>query len=100
MTSTAMKSSRLWVIFGALFLGFFLYIIYAANHGTLPFFIRRLYLFPGGDKLGHFVLPGIASFFANQLLYPRHFLVFGKIFFVGTLILLFAFAIGGRIKKP
>ncbi|MCI5119908.1 MAG: trypsin [Candidatus Electrothrix sp. AUS4] len=90
MTSTAMKSSRLWVIFGALFLGFFLYIIYAANHGTLPLFIRRLYLFPGGDKVGHFVLLAIASFLANQLLYPRHFLVFGKVFFVGSLIVLVA----------
>ena len=90
MTSAAMKSSRLWVIFGTLFLGFFLYIIYAADHGTLPFFIRRLYMFPGGDKLGHFVLLAIASFLANQLLYPRHFLVFGKAFFVGSLIVLVA----------
>ncbi|MCI5140440.1 MAG: hypothetical protein D3909_01625 [Candidatus Electrothrix sp. ATG1] len=47
-------------------------------------------MFPGGDKVGHFVLLGIASFFANQVLYPRHFLVFGKVFFVGTLILLVA----------
>ncbi|XCN71503.1 MAG: trypsin [Candidatus Electrothrix aestuarii] len=93
MTSTARKSSRLWVIFGALFLGFFLYIIYAANHGTLPFFIRRLYMFPGGDKLGHFVLLAIASFLANQLLYPRHFLVFGKAFFVGSLTVLVAITV-------
>lgn len=33
---------------------------------------------------------GIASFFANQILYPRHFLVFGKVFFIGSLIVLFA----------
>lgn len=90
MTSAAKKSNRLWAIFGILFLVFFLYVIYSATQGTLPFFIRRLYLFPGGDKLGHFVLLGIASFFANQLLYPRHFLVFGKVFFVGTLIVLVA----------
>ncbi|MCI5224736.1 MAG: trypsin [Candidatus Electrothrix sp. AR4] len=77
-------------IFGTLFLLFFLYVIYAANQGTLPLFIRRLYLFPGGDKVGHFVLLGIASFFANQLLYPRHFFVFGKVFLVGSLILLVA----------
>ncbi|MCI5211114.1 MAG: hypothetical protein D3910_20540 [Candidatus Electrothrix sp. ATG2] len=32
----------------------------------------------------------ITSFFANQVLHPRHFLVFGKVFFVGTLILLVA----------
>ena len=90
MTSAAKKSNRLWAIFGILFLVFFLYVIYSANQGTLPFFIRRLYMFPGGDKLGHFILLGIASFLANQLLHPRHFLVFGKVFFVGTLIVLVA----------
>ncbi|MCI5167553.1 MAG: trypsin [Candidatus Electrothrix sp. GM3_4] len=84
------KPNRLWAIFGIFFLVFFLYVIYSANQGTLPFFIRRLYMFPGGDKVGHFVLLGIASFFANQVLYPRHFLVFGKVFFVGTLIVLVA----------
>ncbi len=90
MTSAAKKSNRLWAIFGILFLAFFLYVIYAASQGTLPFFIRRLYMFPGGDKLGHFILLGIASFFANQVLYPRHFLVFGKVFFIGSLIVLVA----------
>ena len=64
--------------------------IYAADQGVLPFFIRQLYMFSGGDKLGHFVLLAIASFLANQLLCPRHFLVFGKVFFVGTLIVLIA----------
>ncbi|MCI5159107.1 MAG: trypsin [Candidatus Electrothrix sp. AUS1_2] len=90
ITGAAEKSTILWAIFGALFFGFFLYIIYAADQGTLPFFIRRLYMFPGGDKVGHFILLGIASFFANQVLYPRHFLVFGKVFFVGSLIVLVA----------
>lgn len=90
MSSAAKKSTILWVIFGILFLIFFLYVIYSANQGTLPFIIRRLYMFPGGDKVGHFILLGISSFFANQLLHPRHFLVFGKVFFVGTLILLLA----------
>lgn len=90
MTRAARKSTILWAISGAVFLSFLLYVIYSANQGTLPFFIRRLYQFPGGDKAGHFVLSGIASFFANQLLYPRHFLVFGRVFFVGSLIVLVA----------
>ena len=90
MSSAARKSSSLWAIFGILFLAFFLCVIYSANQGTLPFFIRRLYMFPGGDKVGHFILLGIASFLANQLLHPRHFLVFGKVFFVGTLIVVVA----------
>ncbi|MCI5162450.1 MAG: hypothetical protein D3917_10635 [Candidatus Electrothrix sp. AX5] len=90
MSSAAKKTNRLWAISGIFFLVFFLYVISSANQGTLPFFIRRLYLFTGGDKLGHFVLLGIASFLANQLLHPRHFLVFGKVFFVGTLTVLVA----------
>ncbi|MCI5130155.1 MAG: trypsin [Candidatus Electrothrix sp. EH2] len=90
MTSAAKKTTILWAISGTLFLAFFLYVIYAANQETLPLFIRQLYIFPGGDKAGHFVLLGIASFFANQVLYPRHFLVFGKVFFVGSLIVLVA----------
>ncbi|CAK8724561.1 VanZ family protein [Candidatus Electrothrix aarhusensis] len=90
MSDAAKGSSSLWAIFGILFLVFFLYVVYSANQGNLPFFIRRLYMFPGGDKVGHFILLGIASFLANQLLHPRHFLVFGKVFFVGTLIVLVA----------
>jgi len=93
MSGTARKTSRLGAIFGILFLVFFLYVLYSANQGTLPFFIRRLYMFPGGDKLGHFILLGISSFLANQLLHPRHFLVFGKVFFVGTLIVLVAITV-------
>ncbi len=83
------KNSRFFlVIFGILFLIFFIYIIYSANQGNIPFFIRQLYMFPGGDKIGHFILLGIFSFFANQLLYPRHLLVFGKSFFIGSLIVM------------
>jgi hypothetical protein len=37
MTGAAMKSNRLWLIFGALFLGFFLYIIYAAQPRDFTF---------------------------------------------------------------
>ncbi len=72
MSSAAKKSNRLWAIFGIFFLVFFLYVVYSTNQGTLPFFIRRLYMFPGGDEARHFVLLGISSFLANQLLHPKH----------------------------
>jgi hypothetical protein len=51
--------------------GFFLAvaaIIFAANHGQLPHFIYALYRFPGGDKVGHFMLMGILTFFVNMAL--------------------------------
>jgi hypothetical protein len=43
-------------------------IILAADHGRLPHFIYALYRFPGGDKVGHFVLMGILAFFVNMAL--------------------------------
>lgn len=52
-------------------IGFFLTvaaIILAADHGRLPHFIYALYRFPGGDKVGHFMLMGIMAFFVNMAL--------------------------------
>jgi len=53
------------------------------------------YMSPGGDKPGHFVLLAIVSFLANQLLYPGRFLVFGKVFLVGSLVVLVAITAEG-----
>jgi polysaccharide biosynthesis protein VpsQ len=74
------------MILAFLFMIFFLYIIYLANKGALPYFIRKLYMFPGGDKLGHIVLLGILSFFVNQLLYPKCFHIFGISILMGSFI--------------
>ena len=41
-------------------------IVIAADKGRLPQFLRVVYDFPGGDKVGHFVLMGILSFFVNM----------------------------------
>ncbi|HET7143701.1 MAG TPA: VanZ family protein [Anaerolineales bacterium] len=38
-------------------------IIILADHGRLPHFIRVIYDFPNGDKLGHFILFGLLNFF-------------------------------------
>jgi hypothetical protein len=81
MSDAAKGSSSLWAIFGILFLVFFLYVVYSANQGNLPFFIRRLYMFPGGDKVGHFI--GNLFVSCQSAFAP-------KAFFVGTLIVLFA----------
>ena len=40
-------------------------IVAAADKGALPDLISTLYSFPGGDKLGHFLLMGTMSFLIN-----------------------------------
>jgi polysaccharide biosynthesis protein VpsQ len=37
-------------------------VIILADNGSLPHFIRALYDFPNGDKLGHFILFGLLTF--------------------------------------
>lgn len=63
------RKALTWV--GIVFIIFFAYIIYAANQGDIPPFIRRIYVFPGGDKIGHIVLLGFLSLFINLFRYPR-----------------------------
>jgi hypothetical protein len=46
-----------------IFLTFILSVIVLADAGSLPPFIRALYRFPYGDKVGHFVLFGLLNFF-------------------------------------
>lgn len=48
---------------GALGLGLFtLAIVVVADRGRFPPAIRRIYEFPGGDKIGHFLLTGLLAF--------------------------------------
>ncbi len=51
--------------------GFFLVlaaIVIAADRGRLPSFIMALYRFPGGDKVGHFLLMGLLAGLVNLAL--------------------------------
>jgi VanZ family protein len=48
---------------------FFVFVIVAiilVDSGNLPHSIRALYDFPNGDKLGHFVLFGLLTFFLTR----------------------------------
>ena len=47
-------------------------IVILANTGYLPYAIRRLYDFPYGDKLGHFLLMGLLSFVLNWTALASH----------------------------
>ena len=43
-------------------------IVIAADLGELPGFLKSIYDIPYGDKIGHFILVGILSFFTNASL--------------------------------
>ena len=45
---------------------FIIALIILADNGAIPLFIRSLYDFPSGDKLGHFILYGILTFFITR----------------------------------
>jgi VanZ family protein len=49
-----------------LFTLFIISIIILADNGNIPPFIRALYDFENGDKLGHFILYGFLTFFITR----------------------------------
>ena len=63
-------ASRRWLA-AALFFFLLVIIVIAADRGELPAFLMAFYAFPGGDKIGHFVLIGLLSFLVNLCLPSR-----------------------------
>jgi polysaccharide biosynthesis protein VpsQ len=57
-----------WLAIG--FLLFILAVIVAADMDAIPIAVRDIYRFPGGDKLGHFVLYGILAYLLARA-FPR-----------------------------
>jgi VanZ family protein len=49
-----------------LFSLFIVGIVISANTDHIPDLLKPIYDFPGGDKVGHFILFGILSFLANK----------------------------------
>ncbi len=58
-----------WLAFA--FVAFILAVIVGADMGILPGAIHRLYDFPNGDKVGHFVLFGLLSLILNLTFLAR-----------------------------
>ncbi|MBI5825386.1 MAG: VanZ family protein [Chloroflexi bacterium] len=50
-----------------LFFIFIITIIVLADNGNIPPFIRSLYDFENGDKLGHLILYGLLTFFITRV---------------------------------
>ena len=49
-------------ILAILFFIFILFIVVGADNGSLSSYLRGIYDFPGGDKIGHFTLYGVMAF--------------------------------------
>jgi len=49
-----------------LFFIFIIAVIVLADNGSLPHFLRTVYDFQNGDKVGHFILFGILNFFITS----------------------------------
>ncbi len=68
MTSGSPRLLRPWAIFFGLFL---VLIVILADVGDLGW-LKRIYDFPLGDKLGHFTLFGLLSLLINLSLFQDH----------------------------
>lgn len=82
-TNRHTKQAFLFAAF-LLFLGGVLVIIVLADQGYLPGLVYRLYDFPGGDKLGHFVLMGLLAGLAGLALPNRRLRIGAYTFPVST----------------
>ena len=54
-----------------LFTLFIIMVIVLADRGSIPPFIKVLYDFQNGDKLGHFILYGLLNFFLTSTFLTR-----------------------------
>ncbi len=63
---------------GVLFFAMFLLTIHLANINEIPTAIKKLYTFPGGDKIGHVILLTLFAFFINMILIPKKITILGK----------------------
>ena len=64
-------------ILALLFFAFILFIVIGADNGSLSSYLRGIYDFPGGDKIGHFAIYGVAAFLL-AIAFPRPMLQRGR----------------------
>lgn len=69
--AVGMTRTRLLAGTTALFVVAFAFIIVSADARQMPAFIKALYAFPGGDKVGHVVMMGALSLLVNATVASR-----------------------------
>lgn len=75
-----------WVTY--IFIVLLILIVIAANMGLGPSFFSFVYLLPGGDKAGHFILMGLLSFLINSVMRASRVQVFSFDLLKGSLIVM------------
>jgi VanZ family protein len=75
-----------WVTY--IFIVLLILIVIAANMGLGPLFFSFVYLLPGGDKAGHFILMGLLSFLINSVMRASRVQVFSFDLLKGSLIVM------------
>lgn len=78
-------------ILALLFFAFILFIIIGADNGSLSSYLRGIYDFPGGDKIGHFALYGLMAFLLARG-FPRPLWQLGRFSIPISVIILFVLA--------
>jgi len=73
------------------FLLFMVLIIIWADTDTMPTFLRRIYIFPFGDKIGHFVIYGVFAYLLTWAM-PARRLKLGRFSLPLGLVIAVAFA--------
>ena len=75
-----------WVTY--IFIVLLILIVIAANMDLGPSFFSFVYLLPGGDKAGHFILMGLLSFLINSVMCASRLQVFSFDLLKGSLIVM------------
>lgn len=83
---TRPSSRSIWPWLTGLFVLTMALILLWANRGAMPGALARLYAFPGGDKVGHFVLMGTLALLVNLSLSARRVRIGSRRLLLGSLV--------------
>jgi polysaccharide biosynthesis protein VpsQ len=84
---------KIWSAVSIVFILFLGWVILRADQGSMPVLIAKIYAFPQGDKVGHFVLMGSLAFFVNLALGGRKISLFKCRLYLGSALVTLAVAL-------
>jgi polysaccharide biosynthesis protein VpsQ len=84
---------KIWTLISIVFILFLGWVILRADQGSMPVLIGKIYAFPSGDKVGHFVLMGCLAFCVNLALGGRQIPLFKRRIYLGSALVTLAVAL-------
>lgn len=80
-------SFRTWYLIMALSCwAFVIVLVYLADIGQVGHYFGAFYQYPGGDKIGHFLMMGLLSLCSNLALGGRQVRLMGRLWLLGSLL--------------